>query len=125
MEISVGELIDRITILEIKLHRLPESAARELETQLAAACSIRDRAVAPCEALCGLAGQLRAVNQALWDVEEELRICEETGRFGDRFVELARSVYKTNDLRAALKRRIDDLAGSPLREHKSHALPEV
>lgn len=72
-----------------------------------------------------LTAALRLVNRELWDVEEALRRCEQRRRFGRHFVSLARAVYRANDRRAALKRRVDELLGSELFEHKSHTLPAV
>jgi hypothetical protein len=75
-------------------------------------------AVPPSKELDGLAGELRAVNEALWEAEDALRVCEREKDFGARFVELARSVYRTNDRRGFLKRRVDGLLGARVREQK-------
>jgi hypothetical protein len=120
--IAPGELIDKITILEIKMERIADAdklgnVRREL-TVLEAA---RDRHVAASEALSALTADLKAANGTLWEVEDALRECERQKDFGPRFVELARTVYRTNDLRAALKRRINELLGSRLVEEKSYA----
>jgi hypothetical protein len=64
---------------------------------------------------------LKAVNERLWEIEDDVRKCEATGDFGNRFIALARSVYKENDERAALKRRVNDLLGSVIMEEKSYA----
>jgi hypothetical protein len=125
VQVSAGELIDRITILELKLERLPPAAREGLKRELAGAEAVQRRLIPPSRALQELTEQLRATNLVLWNAEEELRECERNQSFGARFVELARSVYKSNDRRAALKSRIDTLVGSGLRECKSHALPEV
>jgi hypothetical protein len=75
--------------------------------------------------LASLTEQLRAVNRELWQTEEKLRLCERNRTFGVRFVKLARTVYTANDRRAALKRCIDVLVGSEIREHKYYeSLPE-
>ena len=66
---------------------------------------------------------LRAVNESLWRVEDEIRACERAGTFGPEFVELARSVYRENDRRAELKREINMLLGSAIVEEKSYAAP--
>lgn len=125
LEVSAGELIDRITILELKLRRLPGSCRPALRRELAAARGTRDRAIAASRSVRELTQALREVNSELWDLEEELRGCENGGRFGKRFVTLARRVYLVNDRRAALKQRLDQVLGSSVREHKSHALPDV
>ena len=70
--------------------------------------------------LSGLAAQLKAVNERLWQIEDDLRACERQLDFGSRFVELARSVYRENDQRALLKRQINLLLGSRLIEEKSY-----
>jgi hypothetical protein len=121
IEVSPGELIDRITILEIKSERITEPArlghVRAELGALQAACA---QAIEPTEPLRLLTAELRAVNEALWQVEDEIRLCERAGDFGPRFVDLARSVYRQNDRRAALKRRITELIGSELMEEKAY-----
>jgi hypothetical protein len=119
LEISAGELIDRITILELKrAHVTCESAHEEVTRQLMAARDELHRTIPPSPELLNLTAQLAAANHQLWRTEDELRECERSCEFGARFVNLARSVYKTNDLRSSLKGRIDELLGSDLREHK-------
>jgi hypothetical protein len=125
LQVSVGELIDRITILELKAHRLSGAGRAAARRELAAACEVRDDAVASSKKVRELTKRLFAVNVELWEVEEELRACESARRFGQRFVKLARTVYKANDHRAALKRQLDLLLGSETQELKSHTLPRV
>lgn len=122
---SAGELIDRICILEIKVQRLAPLLTGALERQLSAAVAVREQTVGCSPALTRLAQRLYAANLELWESEDELRKCEQEQSFGPQFVALARAVYRTNDRRAALKRQIDELVGSPIREHKSYALPEL
>lgn len=119
--VSWGELIDKITILEIKSARLsaPEALAnvrRELAALEAAAAPLAGDAE-----LAGLRAELAQVNGVLWDIEDRIREKEAAKDFGVEFVELARSVYRTNDRRAALKREINGLTGSELVEEKSYA----
>jgi len=125
LEVSAGELIDRITILELKMRRLPRACRRSLQRELERARALRRRALLPSQPLSKLTQALRVVNRKLWDVEEELRACERAGRFDRRFIKLARTVYQANDRRAALKRRLDEMLGSGPREYKSHSLPEI
>jgi hypothetical protein len=125
VDVSAGELIDRITILQIKARQLPRARRDDIKRELAAARSTRDRFILSSKKLLTLTRALETVNRRLWDVEEALRTCERTGRFGPRFVALARAVYKTNDRRAALKREVDQLLGSEICEHKSHPLPSI
>ncbi len=123
IETSPGDLIDKITILEIKSERIGDpDKLRNVRVELEALAAVRDREILPSEKLASLTAELRAVNEAIWDVEEELRRCEQAGDFGPGFVELARSVYKNNDRRAALKRAINDLLGSSIIEEKSYQL---
>ena len=120
--VSAGELIDKITILEIKSERIADAAKlanvrHELETLDAA----RREAVTPSPGLDELTAGLKAVNERLWQIEDDIRDCERNGDFGPRFVELARAVYVNNDERAALKRRINEILGSDIVEEKSYA----
>jgi len=119
--VSPGELIDRISILEIKAVRIREPAKLEnVRHALALLRATRRGAFAESAALAALEAELKAVNEALWDVEDEIRGCEAAQDFGPRFVELARSVYRQNDRRAAAKQAIDRLLGSTLTEEKSY-----
>jgi hypothetical protein len=119
---SIGDLIDRITILQIKYERIAEegkraNVRRELDLLEAEARS----ADVVGSAVETLAEDLGEVNSQLWEVEDALRACERSGDFGPRFVALARSVYALNDERAALKRMINGLFDSTLMEEKSYA----
>ena len=119
--ISVGELIDKITILEIKLEKIADEAKLvHVRREHGLLTARRDEAVARSDALDALTRDIEAVNRALWDVEDDLRDMERAGYFGAVFVEKARAVYKTNDERARLKTRINDLTGSALSEQKSY-----
>ncbi|MEP9347638.1 DUF6165 family protein [Xanthobacter sp. KR7-225] len=119
--VSVGELIDKITILEIKAERIDEpSAQANVLRELAALRTLRDREPMP-EAVAALTAALAAANRALWDIEDALRRLEREGRFDAEFVALARQVYGVNDRRAALKRRISALTGSAIVEEKLYA----
>ena len=121
-EISAGDLFDRISILEIKLSRLPhEDARRNVRRELEALQAARERAGVPTSTrLLEAFAALKAVNDRLWDIEDRIRTCETAGDFGPTFVELARSVYRENDRRASLKRRINELTGSRIIEEKSY-----
>lgn len=125
LDVSPGELIDRITILELKSERLPEVHRVHALADLARARRIGERALACTPRLQELTQRLRSVNRQLWDAEEALRDCELKQEFGDGFVELARTVYLANDRRAALKSKIDALFDAGIREFKSYALPEA
>lgn len=125
LEVSAGELFDRISILELKLARLPEPARGAVAGELSAALAERNKHFSPNGALDALSAELAITNRVLWDTEERLRNLERSREFGEEFIALARAVYTVNDRRAALKRRIDEFVGSPRREHKSYVLPEL
>ena len=119
--VSIGELIDKITILEIKRERLNrpealENVRRELDllSEALAALALDGRAIAP------LRESLKAVNERLWEIEDRIRAKEAAQAFDQGFIELARSVYQRNDERAALKRRVNEATGSLLVEEKSY-----
>ncbi len=121
VEIAPGELIDKITILEIKTERIADAAkVANVRVELETLAAGRDAALPSSTQLTELTAALKEVNEALWVIEDDIRDCERDGDFGPRFVELARSVYKTNDRRAALKRDINELLGSHLLEEKSY-----
>ncbi len=119
---SLGELIDKITILRIKAERIgePDKLANVHRELTLLERSAREDCVAG-SSIDLLTGQLAAVNGRLWTIEDSLRACERKGDFGPRFVALARSVYCENDTRAAIKRAINTLASSALVEEKSYA----
>lgn len=118
--ISVGELMDKITILEIKSERIKnpgqlENVVRELKALRSVRLGEMDRAM-----LDKLSAELKRVNATLWEVEDAIRDCEARGDFGDRFIELARAVYRLNDERSRLKKAINLASGSRLFEEKSY-----
>lgn len=118
--VSVGELLDKISILAIKRERIADASKREnVEKEYQALTETSEKLALP-DAVQPLLAQIKAVNEALWDIEDEIRDCEARSDFGSRFVELARSVYKQNDKRAALKAEINRLCNSSLREEKFH-----
>ena len=122
VEISPGELIDKITILEIKLDRIENAeklvnVKHEFETLTTA----RDGTLKQTPELDRLSAELKKANESLWEIEDDIRDCERAKDFGDTFVELARAVYLNNDKRAQLKRQINELLGSSLIEEKSYA----
>lgn len=121
VETAPGELIDKITILQIKTERMTDrEKLRNVQVELVTLCAARDGAIPPSDAIAELSAQLKAVNEALWDIEDDIRCCEREGDFGPKFIELARSVYRSNDQRAALKRQINQQLGSKLVEEKSY-----
>jgi hypothetical protein len=119
--ISVGELIDKITILRIKRERIRAAPARaNIDRELDRLREIRAGSSLDLADLAALEEELLRVNGRLWDVEDEVRSLEQSGDFGERFIELARSVYRLNDQRSMLKRRINEVTGSAIVEEKSY-----
>ena len=119
--ISPGELIDKITILEIKSQRMTDAAKlHNVRTELAL---LNDTWRASPHSATDIGEEwagLREVNGRLWDIEDRIRDKERDGAFDDVFVELARAVYVTNDERAAIKKKINAKLGSTLVEEKSY-----
>jgi len=119
--ISWGELIDKITILEIKVERLAAAesranASKELALLRATAGTVlADNSVIP-----ALTAQLKCVNEALWEIEDHIRDKERVGAFDADFIALARSVYQRNDTRGRIKREINLALASELIEEKSY-----
>ena len=121
VEIAPGELIDKITILEIKAERIADAAQRaNALVELKTLGDARAAAIPSDGEIDRLEAQLKVVNEALWEIEDDIRDCDREGNFGPRFVELARAVYRTNDRRAELKRAINLRLGSRLVEEKSY-----
>ncbi len=119
--IGSGELIDKITILEIKSERIADEAKLvNVRTELKVLSATRDEALQNIDGLEALSVELRQVNEALWEIEDDIRACEAVGDFGQKFIDLARAVYVTNDKRAALKKQINLLTGANIIEEKSY-----
>ena len=119
--IANGELIDKITILEIKVARLTDAAKiANVGAELALLRERRDDTLASDPVLDQLTNNLKALNQRIWDLEDGIRDCERRQDFGPSFVALARAIYRTNDERAAVKREINVASGSRLVEEKSY-----
>ena len=120
--ISVGELVDKVTILSIKSENISDANKRaNIRREFDALDSVLKPLLTATPQLASLQAELRTINETLWRIEDDIRDCERSRDFGPRFVELARSVYQTNDRRAATKRKIDELMGSDIVEEKSYA----
>ena len=121
--VSAGELMDKITILRLKADRLQRPQALDnVRRELRALEAVLNEA-GPALSIDGvipLTDALQAINTQLWDVEDALRLLEAKQHFDQEFIRLARSVYQLNDQRAALKRQINEVCGSPLLEEKSY-----
>ena len=120
--IAPGELIDKITILRIKSERISDEAKlKNVRTELDILQKTQAEEVPQSDEMVRLEEALKTVNEALWEIEDDIRDCERKGDFGAEFIRLARAVYVTNDKRAALKKEINLLLGSTIVEEKSYA----
>ncbi len=121
VDISVGEFLDKLTILEIKAERIQDEARRAnvIKERDLLRRTWEESPLAQADVGENLKA-LRAVNEALWDIEDRIRLKESKGQFDAEFIELARSVYLTNDRRAAIKRELNLALGSELIEEKSY-----
>jgi hypothetical protein len=121
IDISYGELIDKITILEIKSERITEARKLEnIERELTILTEAWRNSGVDQDAIAAERTALKAINENLWDIEDQIRRKEAEQSFDQGFIELARSVYRTNDERSSVKRAINDRFGSSLVEEKSY-----
>ncbi len=121
IEISPGEVVDRLAILRIKLeHMTDEAKLANVRLELEGLEAARDKKIPDTPEIAALDADLEAINAKLWDIEDEIRDCERDGEFGPHFIELARAVYYNNDERARIKREINQLLGADIVEEKSY-----
>ena len=119
--VSVGEVLDKITILQIKLAHISDAAKRvNIQSELDALLPLVAGDAFTTERVQGLMAELKAVNEALWDIEDDIREKEAAKSFDAEFIRLARAVYVTNDKRAEIKKQINLATGSALIEEKSY-----
>ena len=120
-EISAGELIDKITILNIKKEKITNNEKLvEIEKELKSLKDTFNKKIIPDNSLLELMEQLKKINLMLWDIEDGKRNAEKNKKFDERFIDLARNVYKFNDERAEIKLKINNLLGSNIKEVKSY-----
>ena len=120
-EISAAELLDKISILEIKLENIKDKEKLvEINKEHDSLLETRNSNIEITESLQMLINQLSEINLKLWNIEEEKRICEKKSDFGSKFIRLARDVYINNDKRAKIKSDINKLLGSNIKEVKSY-----
>ena len=120
--VAPGELLDKITILRIKVLRIEDLGKRaNAVAELTMLEEVQAKDVLASDQLTSLEIDLSVVNEALWEIEDAVRDHERVQDFGPAFVKLARDVYRQNDRRAALKRQINTLLGSVIVEEKSYA----
>ena len=120
-EISAGELIDKITILEIKKEKIKnKEKLSDIEKELKSLNATSADKIPNKNEIKDLIDNLKRINLRLWDIEENKRLAEKNKTFDERFIELSREVYKTNDERAKIKLKINEILGSNIKEVKSH-----
>ena len=119
--ISPGELLDKITILQIKAERIDDpTKVANVNTELKLLTEVWNQSVETDEVIEALTQELKRINEALWEIEDEIRDEERNKRFGGRFIELARAVYVTNDKRAEAKKKVNLHLNSTIVEEKSY-----
>ena len=120
-EISAAELLDKISILEIKLENIKDKEKLvEINKEHGSLLETRKSNIEITENLQKLINQLSEINLKLWNIEEEKRMCEKKSDFGSKFIQLARDVYLNNDKRAKIKFEINKLLGSNIKEVKKY-----
>ena len=120
-EISAGELLDKISILEIKLDKIKDkNNHKEIDKEYKMLNKIKNLNIKITEKIEHLFKEIKEVNMNLWNIEDKLRICEKNKDFGKTFIELARGVYFNNDKRAKIKSDINIILGSNIKEIKQY-----
>ena len=120
-EISAGELIDKITILEIKRIKISnKEKLNDIEKELSSLNGTMKKSIPDQNLIKDLIVKLKEINLKLWDIEDGKRAAEKENSFGEKFIELARNVYKFNDERAKIKLAINNTLGSNIKEVKSY-----
>ena len=121
-EISAGELLDKISILEIKLEKIKDKTDQEeINKEYKILKDVHNSSIEVTEKLKTLFKEIKEVNLNLWNIEDKLRICEKNKDFGQTFIELARGVYLNNDKRSKIKLEINNILDSNIREIKQYA----
>ena len=120
-EISAGELIDKITILEIKKEKIhDEKKLKDVEKELSSLSDTFKESIIDPSKIKPLIVKLKTINRKLWDIENGKRLAEKNNNFDEKIIKLARDVYKNNDERSKIKLEINDVLGSNIKEIKSH-----
>jgi len=120
-EISAGELLDKITILEIKKEKIKDGQKlKDISKELSSLKKTSDEKIPDKSEINNLIIKLKQINLKLWDIEENKRLAEKNQKFDEKFIKLSREVYKTNDERAKIKLKINEILGSNIKEVKSH-----
>ena len=120
-EISAGELLDKLSILEIKLNKIKNpSLLQEIKKEYDTLNKTKNNNINSSNEIDILYNNLKETNEKLWDIENEKRLCEKNSDFNDRFIQLARDVYIANDKRSKIKLEINKILGSNIKEVKQY-----
>ena len=120
-EISAGELLDKISILEIKLEKVRDKIKlKEINKEYKILREVQNSSIKETKKFQILFKKIKEVNQNLWNIEDKLRICEKNKDFGQNFIKLARDVYLNNDKRSKIKSKINEVSGSNIKEIKQY-----
>ena len=120
-EIAAGELLDKISILEIKLRKIKDkSGQEEIKKEYNILIKIQNSSIKLTDKIEDLFNEIKKVNLNLWEIEDKLRICEKKKDFGKDFIELARGVYFNNDKRSKIKSEMNKILGSNIKEVKQY-----
>ena len=121
IEISAGELLDKLSILEIKLNKIKNpSLLREIKKEYDTLNKTKNNNINSSNEIDILYKNLKEINEKLWKIENEKRLCEKNSDFNDRFIQLARDVYIVNDKRSKIKLEINKILGSNIKEVKQY-----
>ena len=120
-EISAGELLDKISILEIKLEKIKDKISqKEVNKEYKILKKVQNSSLELTKKMKTLFSEIKKVNLNLWNIEDKLRICEKNKDFGENFIKLARDVYLNNDNRSKIKSKINEVSGSNIKEIKQY-----
>ena len=120
-EISAGELLDKLSILEIKLNKIKNPALlQEIKKDYNIINEAKNKNINSSDEINVLYTDLKKINEQLWEIEDKIRLCEKNSDFKDKFIQLARDVYLTNDKRSKIKLEINKILGSNIQEVKQY-----
>ena len=120
-EISAGELLDKLSILEIKLNKIKNSALlQEIKKEHDVITEVKNKNINSSDEISALYEDLKKTNEQLWEIEDKIRLCEKNSDFKDKFIQLARDVYFNNDKRYKIKSKINKISGSNIQEVKQY-----
>ncbi len=120
-EISAGELLDKLSILEIKLNKIKNPALlQEIKKDHNIINEAKNKNINSSDEINALYTDLKKINEQLWEIEDKIRLCEKNSDFKDKFIQLARDVYFKNDKRSKIKSEINKISGSNIREVKQY-----